>query len=63
MINKNFRRKIVNVFLHNYKHVLGAQKNCLNETVFLSTHNICFVLEIMRKLIFCYTLFLTFCIL
>ena len=22
--------------------VLGAQKNCLNETVLLSTHNICF---------------------
>ena len=23
-------------------YVLGAQKNCLNETVLLSTHNICF---------------------
>ena len=25
------------------KIVLGAQKNCLNETVLLSTHNKCFV--------------------
>ena len=33
--------------------VLGAQKNRLNETVLLSTHNICFVLE-LRKLIFNY---------
>ena len=33
-----------NYFLtHQFKHVfLGAQKNRLNETVVLSTHNICF---------------------
>ena len=35
--------------------VLGAQKNCLIETVLLSTHNICFGREI-RKNIFLYTL-------
>ena len=35
--------------------VLGAQKNCLNETVLLSTHNICFGWEI-RKIIFKYAL-------
>ena len=34
---------------------LGAQKNRLIETVLLSTHNICFRLEI-RKIIFQYTL-------
>ena len=37
-------------------YVLGAQKNCLNETVLLSTHNICFGREI-RKINFWYTLF------
>ena len=35
--------------------VVGAQKNCLNETVLLITHNICFSLEI-RNSIFNYTL-------
>ena len=30
---------------------MGAQKNCLNEMVLLSTHNICFGWEI-RKLFF-----------
>ena len=35
--------------------VLGAQKNRLIEMVLLSTHNICFGLEI-RKIIFKYTL-------
>ena len=34
--------------------VLGAHKNSLNETVLLSTHNICFGCKI--KLFFCYTL-------
>ena len=34
-------------------YVLGAQKNHLNETVVLSTHNICFGGEI-RKLFFNY---------
>ena len=38
-----------------FKHVLGAQKNHLIETVLLSTHNICFGLEI-RKLNFHYAL-------
>ena len=33
--------------------VLGAQKNCLNETVLLSTKNTCFGLEI-RKIFFNY---------
>ena len=33
----------------------GAQKNCLIETILLSTHNICFGREI-RKIIFNYTL-------
>ena len=36
-------------------YVLGAQKNSLNETVLLNTHNICFGSEI--KIFFCYTLF------
>ena len=36
-------------------YVLGAQKNCLIETVLLSTHNIIFGWEI-RKLIFWYAL-------
>ena len=35
-------------------YVLGAQKNRLIESVLLSTHNICFGLEI-RKLVFCDT--------
>ena len=34
-------------------YVLGAQKNRLIEMVLLSTHNICFGLEI-RKIIFSY---------
>ena len=34
---------------------MGAQKNRLIETVLLSTHNICFGLEI-KKIIFQYTL-------
>ena len=34
---------------------LGAQKNRLDETVLLSTHNICLGWEI-RKIIFSYTL-------
>ena len=37
--------------IHQLKHVLGAQKNHLIETVLLSTHNTCFGWEI-RKLIF-----------
>ena len=34
-------------------YILGAQKNCLIETVLLSTHNMCFGPEI-RKFIFDY---------
>ena len=46
--NKIFQHKIVNIFLPIYlTYVLG--KNCLIETVLLSTHNICFGWEI-RKL-------------
>ena len=42
LINKNFQRKIVNIFLLiNLTYVLGAQKNRLIEMVLLSTH-ICF---------------------
>ena len=38
-----FERKIVNIFLPiGIKIYFGAQKNRLNETVLLSTHNICF---------------------
>ena len=40
---------------YQFKRVLGAQKNCLIETVLLSTHNICFGGEI-RKIIFQYAL-------
>ena len=43
---KSFEHKIVIIFLSiSYickTCVLGAQKNCLIETVLLSTHNICF---------------------
>ena len=38
--NKVFELKIVYVFF--FEYVLGAQKNRLNETILLSTHNICF---------------------
>ena len=42
IVNKNFERKIVNIFLPiRLTYVLGAQKNRLIETVLLSTHNIC----------------------
>ena len=35
-----FERKIVNIFLPiSFNICLGAQKNCLIETVLLSTHN------------------------
>ena len=32
-------------------YVLGVQKNCLNETVLLSTHNICFGWEMNKNLV------------
>ena len=42
-MNKNFQRKIENIFLPIIlAYVLGAQKNRLIETVLLSTNNICF---------------------
>ena len=41
------------------KYVLGSQKNCLIETVLLSTNNICFGWEIIRKLMFCIHALLT----
>ena len=51
-----FECKIVNISYPSIlTYVLGAQKNRLNETVILSTHNICFGWEI-RKLNFRYTL-------
>ena len=49
LIIKNVQCKIVNVFLP----INFLQKNHLIETALLSTHNICFGLEI-RKLFFCY---------
>ena len=52
---KKIQHKIVNIFLPiSFNICLGAQKNRLIETVLLSTHNICFSLEI-RKLNFRYT--------
>ena len=43
-INKFFERKIVNISYPSVlTYVLGAQKNRLNDTILLSTHNICFV--------------------
>ena len=43
-LNKNFHRKIVNIFLPIIFsiYVLGAQENRLIVMVLLSTHNICF---------------------
>ena len=42
--NKSFEYKIVNIFFTQsfVTYVFGAQKNCLIETVLLSTCNICF---------------------
>ena len=34
-------------------HVLGAKKNCLNETVLLSTHNMGFGCEIRKLFLNC----------
>ena len=48
--------KIAFIFLSiSLNMCFGAQKNRLNETVLLSTHNICFGREI-RKIIFSYAL-------
>ena len=48
-INKNFHRKIENIFLPiSLKYVLGAQKNHLIEAALLSTHNIRFGYEIRK---------------
>ena len=42
-MNKIFESKIVNIFSPSVlTYVLGAQKNRLDETVLLSTHNIHF---------------------
>ena len=44
-LNKeNFKRKVINIFSYPsvLTFVLGAQKNCLIETVLLSTDNISF---------------------
>ena len=55
-MKKKIQRTILNIFLPIiFSICFGAQKNRLNETVLLSTHNICFGWEI-RKLFFCYTL-------
>ena len=47
----NFRAKIaiIFIFISLNLYVLGVQKNRLNETVLLNTHNICFGLEINNK--------------
>ena len=43
IINKIFRCKIANIFLSiSQTNFLDAQKNCLIEMIFLSTHTICF---------------------
>ena len=41
---QNFSAYIINIFSYSSisTYVIGAQKNHLNETVLLSTHNICF---------------------
>ena len=50
---QTFRAKNCIYFLtHQFKHILGAQKNHLIERIHLSTHNICFGWEI-RKSLFC----------
>ena len=50
LINKNFQRKIVNIFLPIVlAYFLSTQKKRLIKTILLSTHNICFGREI-RKL-------------
>ena len=42
-MNNHIQHKIVNIFLPIIlAYVLGSQKNHLNETVLLSTHNIYF---------------------
>ena len=41
-INKHFERNIVNIFLPTSLNIfLSAQKNRINETILLSTHNKC----------------------
>ena len=49
IIDPDMQKKIANNYNHflspKFKHVLGAQKNGLIETVLLSTHNICFWLR------------------
>ena len=52
-INKIFQCKNVNISYPSFlTYILGAQKNRHIETVLLSTHNICFGWEIIRKLNF-----------
>ena len=41
-MNNSFERKIVKIFLPNSLNIcFGTQKNSLNETILLSTKNIC----------------------
>ena len=55
-IDNIFQRKIVNIFSSiSFNICFGAQKNHLNETVLLSSHNISFRWEKL-KLIFDFTL-------
>ena len=42
--------KTVNIFLSVLTYVLGAQKNRLNETVLLSTQNICFGWDMIKSI-------------
>ena len=50
----NFEHKFENIFLPiSFNICLGAQKNCLIKTVLLSTHNICFDLEIRNNFLIC----------
>ena len=52
-ISTHFERKITIIFLtKSFSFVMGALKNRLNETVLLSTQNICFGTEIKKKYIY-----------
>ena len=49
-LEKKNEGKIVNIFLHQFLHVLGAQTNSLTEMVLLSTHNMFWLRN--KKIIF-----------
>ena len=51
LISKQLELKIMNIYLNAnlFNHTVGALKNCLNEVVLLSTHNVCFDRKIRIK--------------